>query len=117
MTKKHISDRNTKDFDFKGRVCSQCGGKLTKQIINISCPQVAPSYVCYVVCKPCSKIEYGVRKDIYPVAKKYVEERNFTYRRQDWGHDKPDVVEYYKQQNISVVCEIIETSLRMLSNN
>lgn len=105
--KKQIHDLNTKQFDFKGRVCSHCGGKLSKQVINTSCPSVPPSYTRYVVCKPCSKIEYGVPKDLYPVAKQYVEKSNFNYYSQDWGLDQPEVCEYYKNQNISKVCEIL----------
>lgn len=103
--KKEIHDSGTKDFDFKGRVCSYCGSKLSKKVMNTSCPSVSPYYVRYVVCILCSIINYGVPKALYPVAKEYVEKSNFSYYHTD--SNDPDIKAYYKRSDINRVCEIL----------
>lgn len=86
-------------------VCKQCGGELEMRVIiyNKYGGQGIELY-----CSNCQKIEYGTERDIYLLAKEFVENVEFNYF--------PDMEEGKRsfELNVAKVCEILSWTLRKL---
>lgn len=87
-------------------VCKMCGSELEIRVIiyNKYGGQGLEMY-----CPRCQRIEYGTEKEIYRLAKNFVENIEFDYF--------PDMEEGKRnfELNVSKVCEMLSWSLRKLN--
>lgn len=82
---------------INNNVCSYCGGSLEIQKIND---------IENCVCMPCSRVNYGVKPEIYNIAVKYLESDSlFNYYYHLMYADE----EYRRKVNLSKLCDMIVT--------
>ncbi len=85
--------------------CKHCGGEL--ELRNIIGGREKKGRV-EIFCSNCDRIEYGVEKEIYKIAKYYVEELSFDY------YTDLDATELKSNMNIAKVSEIIQWGFQNL---
>lgn len=86
--------------------CKYCGGKLElRKIIygDLNNARVE------IFCHECDRIEFGVEKEIYQIAKYFVEELDFNV------FPDLDYSDKIKSMNIAKICEIISWGCKNLS--
>lgn len=106
-----ISEANAKVYEgaLKKRIeqccCKYCGGELVLK--NIIYGDKKDGRV-EVYCSKCNRIEYGVEKEIYTIAKYFVDEMGFDY------YSDLDECEQKRNMNVAKVCEIVSWGLENL---
>ena len=103
-------EKNNRIEELKNRTkrccCRYCGGTLELRRIlygNLDNARIE------IFCKNCDRIEYGVEKEIYHIAKFYVEELEYN------AFPDLDYTERIKQMNISQICDIVSWGCKNLS--
>lgn len=91
--------------------CKYCGGKL--ELRRIIYGEIESARV-EIFCRECDRIEYGIEKEIYQIARYFVEQMDFN------AYPDLDYSETTKQMSIAKTCEIITwgcKNLKLLDEN
>lgn len=100
-----------KEDIVKTKVCSHCGGKLTITQIGENSCFTDHKLVTRdeIVCKHCSRIEWGVPKEVFDLARKLVTEYDYKY----YTHlnAKDDGEEYTLEANTGGACHLAQAIL------
>ncbi len=83
--------------------CKYCGSPL--EIRRIVFTDIPESKI-EIFCSQCTKIEYGVEKEIYQSAKYFVEESGFNH------YPQLDVTEQTQKMNIAKISEIMSWAVQ-----
>lgn len=105
-----MEKKNERIEELKARTsrccCKYCGSTL--ELRRILYGDLDNARV-EIFCQNCDRIEYGVEREIYHIAKYYVEELEYN------AFPDLDYTERTKQMNISQVCEIVNWGCKNLS--
>ena len=103
------SETDTYSGQLKNRLesccCRYCGGDL---ILKSIVPGKKVEGKIEIFCDNCDRIEYGVEKDVYKIAKYFVEEMQF-----DYFTDLEEKVLKHRM-NVAKICDIIMWGLTNL---
>ena len=110
-----IEAKDERIESLKGRTercrCKYCGGQL--ELRRIIYGDIENARV-EIFCRECDRIEYGIEKEIYQIARYFVEEMDFN------AYPDLDYSETTKQMSIAKTCEIITwgcKNLKLLDGN
>ena len=105
-----MKNKNVRIEELKKRTerccCKYCGGGL--ELRRILYGDLDNARI-EIFCQNCDRIEYGVEKEIYHIAKYYVEELEYN------AYPDLDYTERTRQMSISQVCDIVSWGCKNLS--
>ena len=105
-----MKNKNVRIEELKERTerccCKYCGGRL--ELRRILYGDLDNARI-EIFCQNCDRIEYGVEKEIYHIAKYYVEELEYN------AYPDLDYTERTRQMSISQVCDIVSWGCKNLS--